>query len=113
MTPQSAPTISDDERAALQAGLAEARRRGTKLSAAKRPGARIRAQLFLNIEEHTAIGLTGNVLSLHMGRPISRAISTRLALYRLTQDAKRSLTDPALAARLKAEMLAVREETAK
>lgn len=107
-------TITDTERADLRAGLAEARKRGPKLSATRQPGTtHLRCQLFITREEHTGLGLVGTTLALNMGRPVSRAIVTRLALYRLMNDALRSLNDPALAARLKAEALAVRGERTK
>jgi hypothetical protein len=96
---------TDTELAGLQAGLVLARLRGPKLSASKSGAKRIRAQLFLSPAEHASIGLVGSTLAFHLGRPISRAIVTRLALYRLVTDAHRSLNDPVLAARMKAEVL--------
>ena len=111
MNTNNTPTPAD-EITYLKAALEVARKRGPKLSAVKRPGKHLRAQLFLSRAEHASIGLVTTTLSWNKGQEVSRALTMRLALARLVTDVTLSLKDKALAARMNAELDAVRAETA-
>lgn len=103
-------TTTDDERAWLAKSLADLK--GRKLSAIKDGRTRYRHQLHLGVEEKRALSTMRCALMLHLGRPVSLALTMRLALLGLSKDCMKSLKDPAMAARLKAELLAIRAEKA-
>jgi hypothetical protein len=118
MTPNIEPTVTESEIAALRAGLVEARRRGVQtLIATTGPvGNRhkhVRTQLFMTTDEHAALKLMRHTLSFHVGRQVAQTLTVRLALSRLMDECRRSLSDPAAAAKMKADLLAVRAERIK
>ncbi len=97
--------------------VVEGKRRGQqRLSATTGPAdarhKHIRTQLFLAHHEHAGLKALGHTLALHVGRPVAQALTVRLALQRLGAEAERSLTDPAVAERLRTELLSVRSERA-
>jgi hypothetical protein len=71
---------------------------------------RIRTQLYLTPFEYKALQTLGHFAAMAVGRRVSHALIVRLALSRLLSDGNRCLNDPAVMARLKADLLAVREE---
>lgn len=103
---------------AVLVGLAELRRRiKTKTLSSLNPGRRrgggtkhFRQNLFLTPTEVQLRRAIGHALSLHLGQTVAQSLVMRLALYRLATDATASLRDTELAATLKTELLAVRNE---
>jgi hypothetical protein len=81
-----------------------------ELKSQHRKGGKIfRQQLQLTEKEYEGLQATKGALMLHAGRPVTLALATRLAIYTLAAQCERSLRDPALAARLKANLFAVRK----
>lgn len=110
-TPHSAEVV------ALLTHLNEGKRRGLqRLSATTGPAdarhKHIRTQLFLAKREHEGLQVMSHTLAQHVGRPVAQALTVRLALHRLGEEAERSLSDPAVAARLKNDLMSVRSERA-
>lgn len=117
MSPNIEDTVTQSDIATLRAGLAEARRRGAETLSATigPPGSRrrhVRTQLFLAADEHAALKLMQSVLSLHVGRRVAQTLTVRLALHRFMAECQRSHSDPVVAAKMRADLLAVREERA-
>lgn len=59
--------------------------------------------------EHAGLTAVRATLSLHVGRPVSNPLVLRLALNLLAEKCTQALRDPVEEARLRAELLAVRE----
>jgi hypothetical protein len=110
--------ISDADREAILDGLATVRRNGLDgmLTALSGPvGNRrkhTRMQAAVTPMEKAALILATHTLALQVGRPVSFALVLRLALTELCAACHRSLKDPAEAARLRARLVATREERA-
>jgi len=108
------------EIAALEAGLAEVKRNGPyapqsnlgKKLASMRPKGEaklIRSNIWITAHEWGLRNLLSHIMTMHLGRPVGQALIVRLGLRVLAAEAQRSLKDPVVAARLKAELMAVRE----
>jgi hypothetical protein len=82
---------------------------GGMRSAPRNAGKTYRQQMQLSEAEYAGLQAMKGALMLHVGRPVSLTLALRLAVYLLAAQCQRSLTDPALAARLKANLLAVRK----
>ena len=109
---------TDAEIAALKAGLDQARAQGPLGSPAmkalrnKRPTGKdrlIRSQMYLSVHDWALRNLLSHILTLHFGRPVAHSLIVRLALRVLAAECQKSLKDPVVAARLKAELVAIRE----
>lgn len=108
--------IPDEERQRVLAGLERLKRRPEKLAAmVGPPGARrihMEQKIRMTALEHAAMRIMGHALACHVGRPVGLTLVTRLALRLLLKEVSRSMKDPAVAARLVAELHATREERA-
>ncbi|TAJ89446.1 hypothetical protein [Reyranella sp.] len=97
--------------AAIEAGLEELKRRPNRLSTLiGPPGKTHRQQLRLTSVENAALKLINVTLAMLVGRGVSHALVHRLALSLLLDQCKASLADPAVATRLRAMLIKVREE---
>lgn len=108
---------TDDERAAILAGLAELKRQLPLRKLTIKYGARstkpnVRHQLFLTGHEDQAWKAIVAACSIAVSRPVSKVLVMRLALSHLMVTCARSLADPVTQARLKDDLLRVREERA-
>jgi len=112
MTP---PDKAEPSAAALLTIVSGRKRRGLqRLSATIGPAdarhRHVRTQLFLTQRENDSLKAMGLTLAQHLGRPVAQALTVRLALQRLAVEMDRSVTDPAVAARLKDDLMSVRSE---
>lgn len=75
-----------------------------------RKGHHVKHAIWMTRLEAQGLSAARATLSLHVGRNVSFPLTQRLALNLLAERCTRSLRDPVEAARLRAELLAVREE---
>lgn len=83
--------------------------KGPKL-ASRRKGRRVQYRVFMTEAEHRALIVMGVTIAFHVGRKVSMPLVNRLALECLSERCLKSLKDPVEAAKLRADILAVREE---
>ena len=116
MTETNTTETNENERQALLAGLDALRKRSreAKLTAlVGPPGQRrehVRTQMRVTPLEHAMLCLARHTISFHVGRPVAGSLVNRLALGMLIAECRRSLKDPVVAARLRAGLIAAREE---
>src|SRR5262249_40930382 len=113
---------AQDEVEALRAGLLIIKQGGpdrlikqVRLTARRNGSLRrehIRLQLWATPVEEANRRLTGAALSLIMGQEGSKAMTIRYALRLAAQEATKGLKDPKVAKRVKAELMAARDEKA-
>ena len=114
--------LADDEVEALKAGLNIIKQGGpgrlikqVRLTA-RRNGSlhreHIRLQLWATPVEEANRRLTSAALSLIMGQEVSKAMTIRYALRLAAKEALAGLTAPKVAKRVKAELMAARDEKA-
>jgi hypothetical protein len=115
-SPNTDLTIITAEKQAIIDGLNTVRSNGLQgmlTAISGPPGARrkhVRYQAAVTPLEAAALLLAKHTLGLHLGRPVSHSLVLRLALTELCVACDRSLRDPAEAARLRARLIATREE---
>jgi hypothetical protein len=114
--PMTTLTTPDEEaeRLAMIAALTALKNKPDRLTAlVGSPGARkqhVRQQMRISPVEQAGLKLIQHVLSFHVGRGVAYSLIFRLALDALAAECRRSLKDPAVAARLKAQLMLVRAE---
>jgi hypothetical protein len=94
----------------LVAGLAELQRRiKDRTLTSLHKGEKLKTlRIHLTEREVELRKTVSTVLCMHVGQMVSQALVLRVALSRLVDEAQRSLTDPVLAEKLKAEVLDLR-----
>ena len=107
--------ISEEDRDAIVSGLQQLKMRRLTIRYGQRDAAktRIRSQMYFTDTEARAWKTLEVVCAMAVGRPVSKALVIRLALSRLLTSAGKSVSDPVEREKLKAEILALREERAR
>lgn len=109
-TETDTPTGAGDW-SAIEAGLQTLKRRPNRLSIfIGDPEKTYRYQMRLSATENASLKLIGVALTAIVGRGVTHALAHRLALRLLLDQCTEALKDPAAAARLKAQLLSVREQ---
>src|SRR5262245_55084030 len=108
--PTITKAISDEMVEVLLEGLAEFRRRVKDGSLQSlKSGDNLRTlRIHLTERELVLRNTVRSILGMHVGKEIPQALVLRVALNRLVADAQRSLSDPALAAELRQQVLELR-----
>jgi hypothetical protein len=101
---------NDDDTADILAGLAALKERTRKLSSRK--GRHIQQKLYMTEAERLGLTAMRAIIALHVGRNVSLPLVNRLALNDFADRCHRSLTNPVEAAKLRADILATRDERA-
>jgi hypothetical protein len=97
--------------AALIDGLVEARRRGLRGMTA-RNGHYTKVRFRFSDADTAALKLLRHALSLACGRPVAQALTLRWALTCAgAREATKAINDPAIAAKLRADVIALRDNT--
>lgn len=96
----------DPEIADLVRGLTHLR--GRTLSTRK--GGHVNQRLSMTQDEYRALAIIRGAVSTHVGQVVSLPLVNRLALNALTDRCIRSFNDPVEAAKLRADLIATREE---
>jgi hypothetical protein len=104
--------IDPMERDALLAGLTEVKRRGLSVRHGPRTGgkATVRVQLKMTALEFKMLQTMKHVAGFTVGRPISSALTMRVALGYLMKACTAALNDPASAEKMKHDIAHAREE---
>jgi hypothetical protein len=97
--------VNLEERDRLLAGLAEVKRRALTIPHRHGSKASVRVQLQMTATEHAMVNTIRHTASFVMGRPISKALMTRVALSALVRTCTAALKDPAQAEKFKADIL--------
>lgn len=118
MNDSNDPIITEEDRAAIVAGLEQLWRnsaRPLKIRYGEAAGSktRIRQQLYLTSLEHQSWKAVEVACAMAVGRPVSAALLMRVGLHHLLKVCAKSLTDPVVREKLKADILQAREDRVK